>query len=216
MKQYKVITITHKTTSLNKLGKFVIPDDDKAFRNAKLDELKSKFHLSELLYLATCNRVCYFFYSEEKLDSDFIVRFFQFLNPLLSESELYHAAEVSRTFEGADAIQHLFEIASSLDSLVIGERQILNQLRTSYEVSKEAGLTGDNIRLAMKAAIPVAKSVYTHTGIGEKPVSVVSLAVQKLLETDVSQDSRFLMIGAGQTNNPVSYTHLTLPTMFEV
>jgi glutamyl-tRNA reductase len=98
----------------------------------------------------------------------------------------------------------LFDVAASIDSLVIGERQILGQLREAYEQCREWGLTGDNIRLAMNQAVIAAKSVYSNTQIGDKPVSVVSLATQKLLNANVRKDARILVVGAGQTNQLVA------------
>ena len=91
-----------------------------------------------------------------------------------------------------------------MNSLVIGEREILRQLREAYDQSVAWKLTGDDIRLAMRAAVETAKAVYSNTRIGEKPVSVVSLAIQKLLAAKTPKEARILLIGAGQTNKLVT------------
>jgi len=91
-----------------------------------------------------------------------------------------------------------------MNSLVVGEREILRQLREAYDQSHAWKLTGDNIRLAMRAAVETAKEVYSNTRIGEKPISVVSLAIQKLLASKTPKEARILLVGAGQTNKLVS------------
>ena len=88
--------------------------------------------------------------------------------------------------------------------MVVGEREILRQLREAFVLSQNWGLTGDHSRLAMKFAVEAAKELYDQTRIGEKPISVVSLAIQKLLKADLSKDARILLVGAGQTNTLVA------------
>jgi glutamyl-tRNA reductase len=102
-----------------------------------------------------------------------------------------------------DALSHLYSVAGSIDSLVVGEHQILGQLREAYDRNLEWGLTGDNIRLAVQNAILAAKGVYSNTRIGDKPVSIVSLAIQQMLRAHVHKDDRVLIVGAGQTNQLV-------------
>ena len=105
-----------------------------------------------------------------------------------------------RLLHGADAIRHLLEVAASMDSLVVGEREILRQLRESYDFCQQAGLIGDHLRLLMRFTIETAKEVYSHTGIGEKALSVVALAFAAWQKKRLPLDARILMIGAGQTN----------------
>lgn len=200
LENYKILTITHRTTNLNKLGKYVIADPSQE----KLAALKQHFGLEELLYLSTCNRVLYFFKSSSIFSTDFQEAFFKYINPALENGSLSCLPEIAEYFDGREALNHLFEVASSMNSLVVGEREILRQLREAYTQSKAWGLTGDSIRLAMKSAIETAKEVYSKTRIGEKPISVVSLAIQKLLASKTSKDARILLIGAGQTNKLVT------------
>lgn len=200
LEKYKVITVTHKRINLKDIGNFVVkPSQDKNLQEQLVD-VKSVFGFNELMYVATCNRVMYFFHSDEKLEKDFTARFFNYVNPELAPQWKESVDEVSFTYQGYHALKHLFDVAASIDSLVIGERQILGQLREAYEQCREWGLTGDNIRLAMDQAVVAAKSVYSNTQIGDKPVSVVSLATQKLLNANVKKEARILVVGAGQTN----------------
>ena len=95
-----------------------------------------------------------------------------------------------------DAVRHLFKVASSIDSLVLGEREIITQVRTAYENCLEMGMTGDVLRLLIQKAIGAAKAVYTETDVATKPVSVVSLAYRKLKDLNLKLDARILVIGA--------------------
>lgn len=200
LEHFKILTITHKQTNLNKLGKYVIDE----VSQAKLETIKTKFGFEEFMYLSTCNRVMYFFTSDSIFDNGFQKTFFQHINPALANGSLSCLPDILEYYDGQEALNHLFEVAASINSLVVGEREILRQLREAYEQSKEWKLTGDNMRLAMKTAVETAKAVYSNTRIGEKPISVVSLAIHKLLASKRAKDSRILLIGAGQTNKLVS------------
>jgi len=201
--KYKIITVTHKRVNLKEIGRYAIHATDSTSLDVRLSELKEQFHFDELMYLSTCNRIMYFFTNERELDAAFIFEFFKHINPTLSDEELNTAQEASLQLQGMDALAHLYDVSSSIDSLVIGERQILGQLREAYDQCRKWGLTGDNIRMAMDHAVISAKNVYSNTRIGEKPVSIVSLAIQKLLRTNLSKEARLLLIGAGQTNQLV-------------
>ena len=200
---YKILTVTHKSTNLKSIGDFVIKAADDAELKSRLEAIKSQFQLDELLYLPTCNRVMYLFTTSRPLDQRFISSFFKHINPNLSDTTFGHIDEIVDALEGAAALEHLLDVAASVDSLVIGERQILRQLREAFEQCWQWSLAGHFIRLAYQQAVAAAKAVYSNTRIGEKPVSIVSLAIQKLLKTKLSKSARILLIGAGQTNQLV-------------
>lgn len=197
---YQILTITHRRTDLKQIGKYVIKVDSNDDLKARLEVIKNHFGLDELLYLATCNRVMFLFHADLKLDLNFAKKFFLFINPDLSEKQVSNLEHILFRLEGEDAFRHLFEVAASIDSLVVGEREILRQLREAYSQCENWSLTGDNIRLLFQSLVVGAKEVYAQTRIGEKPVSVVSLAIQKLLSSGVSKEAKVLLIGAGQTN----------------
>lgn len=152
------------------------------------------------MYLHTCNRVCFFISSKSGYQENFTTQFFRYVNPELEACNTISADQ----YEGADAIKHMTELAASLDSMVLGEREILRQLRTAYEEAQQMNLTGDDIRLAMKFIIPAAKKIYTETKIAEKPVSVVSLAALKLDALAADKNAAILFIGAGETNQKMA------------
>jgi len=199
LQHFKVLSVTHKRVNLKRLTHFVVGDP----LPENLQQLKDQFELPELLYLATCNRVLFFFVSQKALDLPFVRTFFQQINPAMGEEELEELKESVLMLEGQDAISHLYEVAASMDSLVVGEREILRQLREAFERCRDWGLTGPWIQLAFQQAQLGAKEIYSKTRIGEKPVSVVSLAMQQMMRQPLDKDSRILLVGAGQTNSLV-------------
>lgn len=202
--RYRIITVTHKQTNLKNISDFVVRANDSDRLRSQLERIKEAFGLNELLYLSTCNRVLYLFDKEEAPSDLFTTEFFRFINPDLPADTIRHIDQFVSYLEGEAALQHLFEVAASIDSLVIGERQILGQLREAYDQCQAWGLTGDHIRLAFQHAVLAAKAVYAQTRIGDKPVSIVSLAIQKLLRAKLPKDAPILIVGAGQTNQLVS------------
>lgn len=196
MKQFKVIALTHRTLGLDLVGKFHVEPDHQPARFSPSFVL---FGIKEFLYLSTCNRVEFFIRSTEPADADFVTRFLGHYFPEIEKGELARAVENARVYEGRDAVRHIFHVASSLDSLVVGEREIITQVRAAYERASQNGLTGDFIRLAIQKAIETAKQVYTETEIATKPVSIVNLAFRKLLERKLNAEHSVLFIGAGQT-----------------
>lgn len=115
----------------------------------------------------------------------------------IPEDELQSSVYVYRD---NDAVRHAMKVASGLDSMVLGEPQILGQLRSAYMVAREAGTVGSNMSRLFEETFAVAKRVRTDTAIGENPVSVASTAVTlaQHIFSDLSQ-ARALMIGAGRT-----------------
>jgi glutamyl-tRNA reductase len=202
VQRYKVVTITHKTAKVNRLKDYLLTDSDTTdFPVRRLTELRESFGISELLYLNTCNRVTFFFTHDKKIDNKFLKDLFLFINPHFNKELISLHLSKALVFEGEDAVKHFMGVAASLDSLVIGEREILGQIKSAYLHAKKYNLCGDEIRLAYQQAIVFAKKIHCDTRIGEKPVSVVSLAYRTLLERHYAKDANIVIIGAGQTNH---------------
>lgn len=102
-------------------------------------------------------------------------------------------------FEGEQAVSHLYRVAASLDSMVVGEAQILGQIKAAYESSHEQESTSILLNRLFRHALGVGKRVRTETRIGENPVSVASIAVEKAKKVfeDLSGKT-VLLIGAGE------------------
>ncbi len=200
---YKILTLTFREVPTHRLEELVLSNDLEGELFGRLELMKKHLGLDEIFYLHTCNRVLFFFYGNQEPDINFQLRFFRQINPALTEDQFNFLADKVKLLEGEQAIHHLFEIAASVDSMVVGEREILRQLRTAYEECALQGTTGDYIRLAMQQAVRSAKNIYNNTRIGEKPISIVSLSIKALLERNPKATDKILLIGAGQTMNLV-------------
>lgn len=196
MNDFKVIALTHRTLGLDLIGKYHIEPEEQGTRFASFEKL---FEIREFLFLSTCNRVEFFIRTHEKLSTDYIRKFLTHYFPNISKEEIHRSVEQARIFTGIDAIRHIFHVASSLDSLVVGEREIITQVRNAFERSKKFGFSGDFIRIAIQKAIETAKQIYTETEISTKPISVVNLAYRQLLERNLNNKQRLIFIGAGTT-----------------
>jgi len=161
-----------------------------------LAELKRLPGVHEGMVLSTCNRVEVSMWLDDDADAR-----------ALGERFLASTRAVDRPFvapflychEEADAIRHLFRVASSLDSMVVGEPQILGQLKTAYALAKAHGAVSGALEALLTRAFGVAKRVRTETGIGESAVSVSYVAVELARQIFGKLDrSRVMLIGAGK------------------
>ncbi len=168
--------------------------------DSRLINLKNSLDISEIFYIGTCNRVEFVFYGAHELNDDFVVQFLDKMNFCVPAERMQcYLGQVDR-YEGLDALNHLFRTSCSLESLVVGEKEILAQIRRAYDRCRAAGFTGDFLRLMMDRLVKTAKEVYTYTNISRNPISVVSLAYRKLREVKLSENPRILVIGSGETN----------------
>ncbi len=169
-----------------------------------LERVKQRFDIPEIFYIGTCNRVEFVFTAEQSLDNVFIRDFIETLDLGIPQEQIESFVNQVSVYEDIEALNHLLRISCSLESLVVGEKEILAQIRKAYETCRVAGFTGDYLRLIMNRVVKTAKEVYTNTGIARKPISVVSLAYRKLRELKMCTNARILIIGAGETNKNLS------------
>ncbi|MVZ63275.1 glutamyl-tRNA reductase [Sphingobacterium humi] len=197
MKNLKVIAFTHKHVDIKDLGNLVICNEE---LDSRLINLKNSLDIPEIFYIGTCNRVEFVFYGSHELNDDFVVEFLDKMNFCVPAERMQcYLGQVNR-YEGLDALNHLFRTSCSLESLVVGEKEILAQIRRAYDRCRAAGFTGDFLRLMMDRLVKTAKEVYTFTNISRNPISVVSLAYRKLREVKFTENPRILVIGSGETN----------------
>ena len=201
MKYLKVIAFTHKQIELKELGRLVICQEN---LTEKLHRVKAQFGISEIFYLATCNRVEFVMITTHVVDKEFARQFMDSLNIGLCHVSTSTFLDAASIYEDTEALNHLLRTSCSLESLIVGEKEILPQIRKAYESCKEAGLTGENLRMYMNCVVKTAKEVYTHTNISKNPISVVSLAYRKLKDYNLCSNARILIIGAGETNRNIS------------
>lgn len=198
LEQFHILAFTHKKMDVSEVGKLHIELDK---QKEVLNLFKQTMELEELMFLSTCNRVEFLFCTPKNVDDNFIHTFFQTLYPHYETTQITHFENTVESYSGVHAIEHILQVASSIDSMIVGEREIITQVRNAFDTSKEMGLTGDFIRVVMRHTVETAKRVYTETSIANKPVSVVALAYHTLRDMDISLDARVLMIGAGMTNS---------------
>lgn len=199
--QFHIIAFTHRNLELNDIGQLHIEESK---QEERLHTLAAALKLDEVMFLSTCNRVEFIFCTKKEVDFNFVMKFFETLYPEFTREQIGHFAHRGDQFKGIGAVEHMLSVASSIDSMVVGEREIITQVRNSFDASKKMKLTGDFIRLVLRHTIETAKRVYTETSIATKPVSVVSLAYHKLRDMNIPLDARILIIGAGVTNTNMS------------
>ncbi len=164
---------------------------------AVLDRLGA-LPISEGCLLSTCNR------TEVYAVGQHVEETYQTLTAYLAE--LGHMADPKEImphlyrYHGLEAVKHLFQVACGLDSMVIGETQILGQVRDAYRASTEAGIVGKLLHQLFEHAIAVGKRAQTETRIGQNAVSVSYAAVELAKKVFQSLEGRKAMaIGAGET-----------------
>lgn len=197
MDHFKSIAFTHRTVGLDKVARFHISEDE---FEARLPEFKAAMQLDELMFLSTCNRVEVYFCTKQHINEAFLRKFYEQLYPEWDEEQIEWAMHVTRIEDGEDAVRHMFHVAGSLDSLVVGEREIITQYRKAYDKAHGYNLTGDFLRLVERKTIETAKQIYTETDIANRPISVVNLAARGLMSYNLELDARILVVGAGVTN----------------
>jgi glutamyl-tRNA reductase len=188
-----VIGINHRTAPVEIREKVVFAGDELP---AALQELSGVSGVREALIVSTCNRTELYCLSDGEPQP--LVEWLSGWHDLTAHN-LDIASSLYR-LNGTPAIQHVFSVACGLDSLVLGEPQILGQLKTAYRAAHDQRVTGPYLNRLMQTAFSVAKRVRTQTRIGANAVSVASAAVglaRKVFENFA--DHTALLVGAGET-----------------
>ena len=191
---YLNISFSHKNSTLEIREKLSYPDDENVA--GCLININSSDAINETILISTCNRMEIFCSCSD------IARATQHIfNKLTARSgisieELEGRADI---FDDSSAIHHLFTVASSLDSMVIGETQIAGQLKDAFRFSYDSGHCGQKLARAMHNAFKCAAKVRNATDISSKPVSIASVAVSKLKSVlDSVEGKKTLVIGIGE------------------
>lgn len=155
--------------------------------------IKLNAGLEEVVVVSTCNRVEVYGTTSSWVQG----KVFRIFQSLCSSLDVTPYAYVK---EGTAAVEHLFSVASGLDSMVIGETEITGQVKNAYQLARQAGLTGRMLNRWFQTALQVAKEVRTRTGIGRGATSVGSVAMElaeKIFAGDLS-DKTVMILGAGK------------------
>jgi len=188
-----VTGVSHKTAPVEVRERLAFHETTLA---AALADLTSVEGVAEAVILSTCNRVEIAVAAEDGCDPVPVVEGFlarhKAIQPAAIREHLFR-------FEGKEAIHHLFRVAASLDSMVVGEPQILGQLKAAYAAAKDCGALRGGLDGVFSRAFSVAKRVRSETGIGQMAVSVSYAAVELARKIFGSLSGRTIMIvGAGK------------------
>lgn len=196
-----VVGVNHKTAPIEIRERLAI--DDRGL-SAALTKLKSHANMAEFCVVSTCNRTEFYAVAPSRVGDDMLVSFLAGYSGIRRE-DLDPCVYVK---SGHHAIKHLFEVACGLDSMAVGETQILGQIRNAYCIADEAESTGAIINTLFQRAIAVGKRARTETGISCGAFSIGAAAVQ-LAKTVFGTLSgrKALLLGAGDMSK-LAATHL--------
>ena len=200
--QLVVLGLNHRSAAVEVRERFSFDKDEVV---AALNRLYEFDCISECVILSTCNRTeIYAALEGVEFPKDYMLAVLKDL-----KGADYIDADAFFFYEERDCIEHLFRVSASLDSLVLGEGQILSQLKGAYIQAYSAGCTGTIFNILFQRAIGVGKKVRTNTGIANTPVSVSYTAVN-LAEDSLDKplsEATVLILGAG-TMSELTATHL--------
>jgi glutamyl-tRNA reductase len=185
--------VSHKTAPVEVRESLAFAESSLA---SALQDLRARQGVTEAVILSTCNRVEITVTTDDDADPQATVDAF------LADQKPVNCAAIAPhlyRYEGREAIHHLFRVASSLDSMVVGEPQILGQLKAAYNLAKDSGAVCGWMEGLLTRAFSVAKRVRSETGIGQMAVSVSYAAVELARKIFGSLSGRTVMIvGAGK------------------
>ena len=190
-----VIGLSHRTSPVEVREKFAFTEPEIP---SAVAELRQRGLADEAVIVSTCNRVE--LYVSTPLEparafgelQNFLVTHHAYPDPL--HDHLYKFAE-------PDSLQHLFKVASGLDSMVLGETEILGQLKQAYDLALKHKCTGGRLNKAFQRAFNVAKHIRTETNIQRGSISVASVSVELAEKIfDTLKEHQVMVIGAGDTS----------------
>jgi glutamyl-tRNA reductase len=186
------VGISHRTAPVALLEQFAMAPDD---RVKALHELVGSDHVSEALVLATCNRVEVF--AEVEKFHGGVTDVSRVLARQAGATVEELSPYVTVHYED-QAVAHLFTVAAGLDSMVVGETQVLGQLRAAYALARDEGTVGRALHPVAQRALRVGKRVHSETGIDRAGASLVSVALDRA-EARIGElpGRRVLVVGAG-------------------
>jgi glutamyl-tRNA reductase len=195
--QVQVVYCSHQTAGLNVRERLAFSSPEQ-IQHAYTD-FRGRFPASEIVVVSTCNRVEIYTAQEEAEDPPTqvqIARFFSDFHQIPLDDFVDDL--LART--GPDAVRHLFEVVSSLDSMVLGEPQIVSQVKAAYDLARDNGVSGPLTNALFQGALHVSARVRSETGLAEGKVSIASVAVGDFGKSifDRFDDKTVLIIGAGE------------------
>ena len=191
---YQVISFSHKTCEQVMREKLAFANDEE--KKVFLDQLVGFEFVHEAFVVSTCNRVDIVMATRDNFSSYHAV-----LGLISQKSDLnfYEVKSTAKRVDDEEAVEHIFSVVSSLDSLVIGESQITGQVKDAFKFSFVNGTAGRKLNRVLSYAIKCAAEVRNVTNISQNPISIASVAVaqaHKLLGDNI-QGMKAIVVGAG-------------------
>lgn len=193
----RVVYCNHHSADLSVRERLAFPNSEVLMR--AYDELRTRFPRSEHVVISTCNRIEVYSAQENAEDAPTQIQLAEFF------ADFHHVPLgefVGDLLErqGPEAVRHLFEVASSIDSMVLGESQIVNQIKEAYDLSTRTEANGPLTNALFQRALTVSSRVRTETRLASGRVSIASVAVGEFGKSifDRFDDKTVLVIGAGE------------------
>ncbi len=189
----QIISVSHKKTPISIREKFAFTQEQ---QEAMMEKMVSYLEVSECVVLSTCNRMEMYVYADCASTS----YVFNLMEDVLMEeagAQDDNLGDYLLFYHGKRAIDHLFYVASGLDSMVIGEDQILGQVKDAHKMARELGTTGVYLNTFFRNAVTAAKKIKTDTDLSRTSVSTATLAI-KVAEEELGtlKGKNCMIIGA--------------------
>ncbi len=196
MKAFEIynIGLNHKSATVEQRECVAVTP---ALMSTYLKMIHAAGHWSEVIGLSTCNRTEWYLVGPQNPE---LIQCLRTLLNISNQTDTWSNHEITYVHSGAQAVRHLFNVTAGLDSQVLGESQILGQVKDAYSIATEANTTGTVLNYLFHTAFSVGKRIRTETNIGIGAVSISSAAVElsNKIFKDLSKRSA-LLIGAGET-----------------
>ena len=187
--------VTHKNTDLKNREIFALNDEQISMAY----ELASTHNIKELYILSTCARTEFFGYCETKVLYNFIKKVYHILERNCDYNFLLKK-------QGEDCIKHMMEVSCGVTSLLIGETEITNQIKKSYQLAKNCKSTKSILSRLIQSSLEAGKKIRNNTKLSDGSSSISYAAVEKIIENvDILANKKILIIGAGMTGKLVAY-----------
>ncbi len=192
---HQIVSFSHKNCELAMREKLAFPDE--AQTRAFLEQLVLFDFIHEAFVISTCNRVEVVLATRDNFSS-----FHAVLGLMSQKSDInfYELKNKAKRYDDEEAIEHLFSVVSSLDSLVVGESQITGQVKDAFKLSFQNGTAGRKLNRVLSYAVKCAAEVRNVTNISHNPISIASVAVaqaHKILGDNI-QGMKGIVVGAGE------------------
>ncbi len=191
-----VVGVSYRTTDVDSLAAAALPRETGPRELAELARLAG---FSEMVYLATCNRVEFYFRAQAlNHDESILFHLRRTIADLTGGASQLPCEDELYLLRGMDAARHLFRVTAALDSMMVGEAQIAGQVKQAHETAHEAGILGGLLDQTFHESFHLAKRIRNETELAMRPVSLVTLVQRKMESHLAASSAAVLILGAGE------------------